>query len=222
MTSSGTSGGSTTLPSGIAIAAPVMVAWQQEDLRLFPVTYATSVAEQMNVPFGTDAALPGASNSLTRETSEAQFDVDRQGQGLTVGVKAGIAAGAVGLVLISVAICLFFFIRRPKQRSARSNHSDLSDIQELRADIDSNDKWLIKGQWRTEVEVAEKYRELAERPTSAVELPAVRSPKPWEKIAPQLQEKTPERKTQKTLNATSDLPPWPKIFDTTRKRPQST
>ncbi|KAF2829616.1 hypothetical protein CC86DRAFT_172212 [Ophiobolus disseminans] len=100
----------TVLNTGVAQADPIYVAWRAKDLSLFPVSYATSVAQQFGIAF-TPGPTPGGSLNLPQETGSLAA-------GLSTGAKAGIGVGAVlgFAILVGVAfLCLYIRLRRRRR-----------------------------------------------------------------------------------------------------------
>jgi hypothetical protein len=53
----------TTITTGFAIADPVIVAWQEDDLLLFPSDYATSVARKIGITLPSSTGKLGPTQS---------------------------------------------------------------------------------------------------------------------------------------------------------------
>lgn len=143
----------TTISTGLAIADPVVVAWQTKDYSVFPSDYASSLAERFAIAFPTS----GNSSGTGLQPSSPPKS------GLGTGTKAGIGVGAVCAFAILIGIALLFFRKR---RSATTT-SDQS--QHPTAEMDDQDddlatrKWWMGGKWRSEAPVQRDPEELDDR-----------------------------------------------------------
>jgi hypothetical protein len=120
----------TTMTRGTAIADPLYVAWEAKDLSLFPIAYATSLAQKIGVAF-TPTATPasGATSRGASKTGSSQTDSTGSSQtdspnsnnpnsGLSSSAKIGIGVGAgIGVALILALIAMFFVVRRLRRRN---------------------------------------------------------------------------------------------------------
>ncbi|PVI04075.1 hypothetical protein DM02DRAFT_652094 [Periconia macrospinosa] len=127
---------------GLAIADPVIVGWQIQDLEAFPSTYASSLAKMIGVS-AQETPAPGSASTAPLSTGQSG------GQGtsspssspsssppvaanssLSPAVKAGIAVGVIANIAILGAIVAFFIMKRSKKKSA-SPPSDTDEILEV-------------------------------------------------------------------------------------------
>jgi hypothetical protein len=120
------------ITSGLAVADPVIVAWQAEDLPSFPSEYQTSLAQKIGVslPAGTPSSQPTSND-------------------LSTAAKAGIGVGAV---LITAIIGIMLVILRIRKRRKHASTIQESGIAEME-DQDQNNtqrKWFFGGKWRNE------------------------------------------------------------------------
>jgi len=126
-----------TVTTGVALEEPVVIAWQDKDLPLFPTEYATSLARRIGVPLPSNTASPQSSAS---PTSNAQ--PERAGPELSTGAKAGIGIGAaIGALAIIAAIATMHFRHQKRARAAAA-------LQEhSKPELDGQDQQLKKTKW---------------------------------------------------------------------------
>lgn len=106
-------GGPWMYSSGFAIADPVVVGWNFDDLASFPPDYASSLAQRIGIVVAT--ARPTKSPAPAR------------GQGMSTGAKAGIGIGAaLGAVLVGLA--LFFLLRICRKRKVAASTSERENV----------------------------------------------------------------------------------------------
>jgi hypothetical protein len=146
----------TTMTRGTAIADPLYVAWEAKDLSLFPVAYATSLAQKIGVSF-TPTATPasGATSRGASRTGASQTDStgtssqtdspnSESSSGLSSGAKIGIGVGAgIGAALILALIAMFFIIRRLRRR----NRAVTSYPNETTPAMHGHDGGVAKMKW---------------------------------------------------------------------------
>jgi len=139
-----------TLNEGLAIADPVIVGWQDEDLQSFPDDYATSLAHKIGVAPPSKTATPNSSSATSR-SSQGLDD-------LSTGAKAGIGVGViVGAAAIGIVFVFFFMQRRQKHGRARL---ELMPEMEGEGHKDRDLKWFFGGKWRNEVHAEAAPNEL--------------------------------------------------------------
>jgi hypothetical protein len=131
-----------TITAGLAVADPVIVAWQVGDLQSFPSEYQTSLAQMIGVslPKITPSSLPtSTSYSLPTNTNN-----------LSTAAKAGIGVGAVLVAMIIGIVTMVLRIRRRRENASALQGHDVAEME----DQDQNDtqhKWFFGGKWRNEV-----------------------------------------------------------------------
>jgi hypothetical protein len=104
----------TTMTRGTAVADPLYVAFEAKDLSLFPIAYATSLAQKIGVDF-TPTATPASSGSNLPSQTNAPTDSD---SGLSSGAKIGIGVGVgVGIALLFACLAMGIIIRRLRKRN---------------------------------------------------------------------------------------------------------
>jgi hypothetical protein len=139
--------------SGLAVADPVIVAWQAEELQSFPDDYRTSLAQRIGV------SLPSSTLSSTPSSRSASAPPS---SGLSTSAKAGIGVGAV---LIAAIIGIILMILRIRKRRKYASTTQVSGVAEME-DQDQNNtqrKWFFGGKWRMEAH-AEGVHEIPAEP----------------------------------------------------------
>jgi hypothetical protein len=127
------------ITSGLAVADPVIVAWQVEDLVSFPSNYQTSLAQKIGVP---------SSQPISNDLSTA--------------AKAGIGVGAVLVAAIIGIILVILRIRKRRKHASTTQESGIAEME----DQDQNNtqrKWFFGGKWRNEA-YAEGVHEVPAEP----------------------------------------------------------
>jgi hypothetical protein len=161
----------TTMTRGNAIADPLYVAWEAKDLSLFPVAYATSLAQKIGVDF-TPTATP-ASGATTEGPSQTNRPSQNNSanSGMSSGTKIGIGVGVgVGAALLVALIAMCVVLRRMKKR----NQPAASYPNETTPAMDGHDaglaknKWYQRGQPHEEIEMNTGPNELDSMPVSYV------------------------------------------------------
>lgn len=138
-----------TISSGLAVADPVIVGWQVDDLRLFPSDYATSVARKIGI------TLP----STTTTSSSSLPSKSTNSRTLSTAAKAGVGVGvALGLAIIAIVIAILVIHKRQKRKIAIQDPG----IPEM-GDRDhgcTEGKSFIGGKWRNEAHAEGAQNEL--------------------------------------------------------------
>lgn len=130
----------TTLTTGLAVADPVVIAWQTEDYKFFPSHYAASLERRFDLSIQTKTPSPG----------------------LNTGAKAGIGVGAPCGALVILGRLLFLLLRRRrKHRSAPSapQQHRVSGMADQDHDL-AKKKWWTGGKWRSEADTHVDPQEL--------------------------------------------------------------
>jgi len=149
-----------TLSRGTAVADPLYVAWEASDLSLFPVGYATSLAQKIGVPFTPTATPASAASSRgvsqtgsagdasqtenSNSGSGSGSGADSGSGGLSSGAKIGIGVGVgVGASLLFALIAMAVVIRRLRRR----NRAVTTYPNESTPAMESNVAGLVKNKW---------------------------------------------------------------------------
>lgn len=145
----------TALSTGLAVADPVVIAWQIEDFRLFPSDYATSLARKIGV-------------TLPTTGSDAKLPSDAESPGISTGAKAGIGVGiAVGVLAILVAVVLLRLKKRRKAAQAVEPQHTLPEMADQDQDL-AKKKWWAGGIWRSEADAHADPQELESKTVHVV------------------------------------------------------
>jgi hypothetical protein len=174
----------TTMSSGTAIADPLYVAWEAKDLSLFPVAYATSLAQAIGVDF-TPTATPasGASTGGPSQTGNSSQNDNPSDSGLSSGTRIGIGVGVgVGAALLVALIAMGVIIGRLRKR----NQADTSYPNETTPAMDGHGAGLVQNKWyqnsrpNEEIEMNSAPNELDSMPINYVSTPPVELAAPVE------------------------------------------
>ncbi|KAF1971226.1 hypothetical protein BU23DRAFT_184741 [Bimuria novae-zelandiae CBS 107.79] len=139
----------TGLATGLAIADPVVVAWNLDELAQFPAGYRTSLAEKIGVEL---TATPASSLTLPGKTGEA-VEPSPHPNVLDTGAKIGIGVGAGMVVCILLGVLLFLYIRRRRNRKHTTveerSGPETAEMEDHDAVL-AKKKWYLGGRWRNE------------------------------------------------------------------------
>jgi hypothetical protein len=151
-----TAGNITTMTRGVAIHGPIRVAWNEDELSIFPTAYASSLAQMIGVPLPSTIA-PGQSSSLPTPTSSSSTSPTAPRTDKAALSKRAIASIAVGsaiaAVLLGFSIFLIISRRRRGKRAHTAAEKDELDMPEMGDQEQSSKRgrWLNGGRWRNEV-----------------------------------------------------------------------
>ncbi|KAF1917198.1 hypothetical protein BDU57DRAFT_448762 [Ampelomyces quisqualis] len=161
----------TTMTRGTAVADPLYVAWEAKDLSLFPVAYATSLAQNIGVDF-TPTATP-ASGASTGGPSQTGNSNAGNYSGLSSGAKIGIGVGVgAGIALLLALVAMGIMLRRSRKRNqAVANYPNESTP--AMHDHDMGGKWGHTGRPGEEMELNQGPNELDSIPVQYVAGPPV-------------------------------------------------
>ena len=139
----------TGLATGLAVADPVVVAWNLEEMELFPDAYRTSLAKRIGV--ASPASGLSSSNFPEATGNGMNTDPDKAASdGLSTGAKAGIGVGvSLGTVLLIAALVLYLIQRSAKTKERNTAMAELEDPQTT----NSRKRWFLGGRWRNEAGV---------------------------------------------------------------------
>ncbi|KAH7413892.1 hypothetical protein DE146DRAFT_783649 [Phaeosphaeria sp. MPI-PUGE-AT-0046c] len=148
----------TTITSALAVADPLVVAWQVDDLASFPAAYATSLANKIGVappllPSARVQDVPG----LPSETASGTVSTTT---GISTAATAGIGVGcAVGALLIATVIIVMWFKKRRKVKHEPEDRAQIPEMEDQDVKLGKR-KWFLNGNWRSEAEATGETQEL--------------------------------------------------------------
>jgi hypothetical protein len=142
----------TTISSALAVADPIRVAWQLEDLAVFPTAYAASLGSKIGAsPTPRVQTVP----DLPRETSKPPAS-----QELSTASKAGIGVGSVlGAIIIVTAIILLWMRSRRKRSIPMQESTQVPEMEDQDGNL-AKRKWFLGGRWRSEAHAERTAQEL--------------------------------------------------------------
>jgi hypothetical protein len=156
----------TTMPTGTAQADPVTVAWQIEDLSLFPTAYAASLAQKIGVSYtvqatpGTTSIIPPATNSpptLSSATNSSPAlssftnspPPTLTSSKLSTGEKAGVAIGASCALIGAI---LFFLLMKRRRRRNTEQAAKVAEMEDQHGMLSDSNQVFLGGKWRNEAD----------------------------------------------------------------------
>lgn len=170
-----TSSSITTMTSGIAVADPLYVAWESADLSLFPVGYATSLAQEIGVAF-TPTATPASTGTRSGPSQTGSSgNSSSSDSGLSSGARLGIGVGVgVGASLLIALIAMAFIIRRLRRRNRAVTAYPPAGSPTAGSDTGLiKDKWYHRSRPSEGIELSNAPGELDSRPVHLGELDSV-------------------------------------------------
>ena len=139
----------TIIPSGLAIADPIIVAWQLEDFGSFPPDYASSLAEKIGITFA-PSSVASTTPGPTNPPSAA---------GLSTAAKTGIGVGVVfGAAILGVAIVLLY-MRKWRKAETTTEGAGVAEMEDQDRHQGER-KWFFGGKWRSEASSVPTQNEL--------------------------------------------------------------
>lgn len=162
----------TTMTRGTAVADPLYVAWEAKDLSLFPVAYATSLAQKIGVTDFTPTATP-ASGATTGGPSQTGDSAASSSSGLSSGAKIGIGVGVgAGVALLLALVAMGIMLRRSRKRN-QAAASYPNESTPAMHDHNVGGKWGHTGRPGEEMEMNQGPNELDSMPVQYVAGPPV-------------------------------------------------
>ena len=150
-----------TVSQGLAVADPVVVAWQTKDFQSFPTAYATSLAQKIGIK------LNDTSPTLN-DTSPISA-----GKGLSTGAKAGIGVGVVfGAAIFGIPFVLWYLRRHRKKTQTVDGTDNVAEMEDQDGTL-AGRKWFLGGKWRSEASAIQRQQELDSKTVRVVPGPPV-------------------------------------------------
>ncbi|KAI4611854.1 uncharacterized protein J4E87_010356 [Alternaria ethzedia] len=106
----------TTLATGLAVADPVIVNWQIDDVGTFPSEYVKSLVARYSVPAPAVTSTPIVINGLAPTTAPASSPSSPNGLG--TGAQVGIGIGVAVAAAFVGSLMIFWCLRRRRERAA--------------------------------------------------------------------------------------------------------
>jgi hypothetical protein len=143
----------TTIATGLAVADPVWIAWQIEDIGTFPSEYVKSLVERFGV------ASP--SNTSTTISDAPGPTTILRANGLSTGAQVGVGVGATLVAVIAGSLIIFWCLKKRRRATASANAPDtVIPEMEVQDYSHSQRKWFLGGRWRNEVDAQATQSEL--------------------------------------------------------------
>jgi len=154
----------TTLATGLAVADPVIVNWQIDDVDTFPREYVKSLVARYSVPAPAGTSTPTV-NALEPTTVPAPSSSP---DGLSTGAKIGIGLGAAVAAALVGGLLIFWCLRR--RREVRANDVVIPEMEDQDF-TKSQRRWYLGGGWRNEVDAQATQNELDSKPVHELHQP---------------------------------------------------
>jgi len=153
----------TTLATGLAVADPIIVNWQIDDVGIFPSEYVRSLVARYSVPAPAGTSTPTI-NALEPTNAPAPSS-SPNGLGTATQVRIGIGI-AVAAALVG-SFLIFWCLRR--RRESAANDVVVPEMEDPDF-TKSQRRWFLGGRWRNEVDAQAAQNELDAKPV-VYELP---------------------------------------------------
>jgi hypothetical protein len=141
-----------TIATGLAIADPVIVAWQIDDVGTFPSEYVKSLVARYSIPAPASTSTP-TTNALEPTTTPAS-------DGLSTGTKVGIGVGVALAAALAGGLLIFWCLSRRRKASATEEPEVVVPEMEDQDNTHTERKWYFGGRWRSEVDTQTTQNEL--------------------------------------------------------------
>ncbi|KAF2995218.1 hypothetical protein E8E13_001897 [Curvularia kusanoi] len=136
-----TASSTTTLSTGLAVADPIVIAWQEEDLHLFPSEYVASLVNRFNITVPLSTGSGNQSGTGGRPSGEPKSQ-------LSTAAKAGIGLGAASAIIaIILAVALLCRRRRRKGRITATS----TEQEHTKPELDGQEQHVAKKRWDAHV-----------------------------------------------------------------------
>jgi len=157
----------TTLSTGLAVADPVVVAWQIEDVDTFPSDYVKSLVARYSVAAPAGTSTPTI-NALEPTTTPAPSS---SSSGISTGTKIGIGVGVALVAALVGGLLIFWCLRRRRKTAANEEPDVVIPEMEDQDYAHSQRKWYTGGRWRSEVDAQATQNELDSKPVHELHEP---------------------------------------------------
>ncbi|KAI4663358.1 uncharacterized protein J4E78_003770 [Alternaria triticimaculans] len=155
-----------TLATGLAVADPVIVNWQIDDVGTFPSEYVKSLVARYSVPAPAGTSTPTVINGLaptnalkpTTAPASSPSSPNRLGTGTQVGIGIGVAVAAAFVGSLTIFWCL----RRRRERAA-------NDV--VIPEMEDQDGGKSQRRWYNELDAQAAQNELDSKPVHELPQP---------------------------------------------------
>ncbi|CAN9366366.1 unnamed protein product [Alternaria alternata] len=142
----------TTIATGLAVADPVIVAWQIDDVGTFPSEYAKSLVARYSIPSPASTSTP-ATDALKPTISPAS-------DGLSTATQVGIGVGVTLAAALAGGLLIFWCLRRRRKAASTEEPGGVIPEMEDQDHTHTERKWYFGGRWRSEVDAQPTQSEL--------------------------------------------------------------
>ena len=157
----------TTLATGLAVADPVVVAWQIDDVGTFPSEYVKSLVARYSVPAPAGTSTPTI-DALKPTSAPAPSS---SASGISTGTKIGIGVGLALAAALAGGLLIFWCLRRRRKTAANDEPDVVIPEMEDQDYAHSQRKWYTGGRWRSEVDAPATQNELDSKPVHELHEP---------------------------------------------------
>lgn len=154
----------TTLATGLAVADPIIVNWQIDDVGTFPSEYVKSLVARYSVSAPAGTSTPTI-NALEPTNAPAPLPSPNE---LSTVIQVGIGIGvAVAAALVGSLLILWCLRRR---RESAANDVVIPEMEDPDF-TKSQRRWYLGGRWRNEVDAQAAQNELDSKPVHELPQP---------------------------------------------------
>ena len=150
----------TTLATGLAVADPVIVNWQIDDVGTFPSEYVKSLVARYSVPAPAGISTPIVINGLVPTTTPASLPSSPNG--LSTGTQVGIGIGVAVAAAFVGSLTIFWCLRRRRERAA-------NDV--VIPEMEDQDGGKSQRRWYNELDAQAAQNELDSKPVHELPQP---------------------------------------------------
>ena len=155
----------TTLATGLAVADPVIVNWQIDDVGTFPSEYVKSLVARYSVPAPAGTSTPtvnalAPTNALEPTTAPASSPSSPNG--LSTGTQIGIGIGVAVAAALVGSLSIFWCLRRRRERAA-------NDV--VIPEMEDQDFTKSQRRWYNELDAQATQNELDSKPVHELPQP---------------------------------------------------
>ena len=145
----------TTIATGLAVADPVVVAWQIDDVGTFPSEYVKSLVARYSIPSPASTSTPTI-NALEPTTAPTS-------NGLSTGTRVGIGVGVALAAALAGGLLIFWCLRRRRKAGGTEGPDAVISEMEDQDHTHTERKWYFGGRWRSEVDAKRLKTSLTRR-----------------------------------------------------------